>query len=588
MYSKESLELLRHKIDIVEVISQHIPLKRSGSSYKACCPFHDEKTPSFIVNKGDSHYHCFGCGAHGDAFSFLMSYAKWTFSQAIEFLAEKFNVQLEKSGDKTPEGPSKQVLRRVLDAVQQLYHFNLLHTAEGHEALNYLYERGIDLEFIQRFGIGYAPNLRDFLLRSARALDASWEDLENAGLIHPPQNGSRRDFFYDRILFPIRDPMGHVIGFSGRKFREETHGGKYVNTPETVLFKKSHVLFGLSYCRQKIAKDRKALIVEGQIDALRLIYEGFDYCVAGQGTAFGDGHASLLLQLGVIKVYLALDGDKAGREAAVKIGDIFQKKGVEVLIVPIPEGKDPDALVREKGPQQFADLIAGSIEYLPFLIAHYGKGMNSQSPSEKNSLVQKIRTQVLAWEQPVMVHETLRKLAQLTQVPEEMVLQSQHVTSIVPRFNRVNATSIDGDKILEMDVLRWLVVSSQNVPELVTIARKNLSENDFKNAPCRELFSVYFQAANQGIHPDILQLGAMLEKPEEHELLSDLLHKKIHLQKAHEGMREAVKKILTRNWMEQREVIRQKMQSGMCSEEEVLLLAKEFDTLKRTPPEIVL
>ncbi len=138
-----------------------------------------------------------------------------------------------------------------------------------------------------------------------------------------------------------------------------------------------------------------------------------------------------------------------------------------------------------------------------------------------------------------------------------------------------------------MDVLRWLVVSSQNVPELVTIARKNLSPLDFKNAPCRELFSVYFQAANQGIHPDILQLGGMLEKPEEHELLSDLLHKKIHLQKAHEGMLEAVKKILTRNWMEKREVIRQKMQSGMCSEDEVLLLAKEFDNLKRTPPEIV-
>jgi len=288
MYTKESLELLRQRIDLVEVLTPHLQLHRAGAAFKALCPFHEEKTPSFIVQRGDSHYHCFGCGAHGDAIAFLMNNVKMSFTEAVEHLAERFGVPLEKmDASEEVKGPSKSVLKEALDRAARLYHFLLLHSEEGQKALEYLYQRGIDLDFIRTFQIGYASNSPDLLKRFLYAQNVSEEVLLETGLIAA---SSKRDFFCDRITFPIRDPMGAVIGFSARKFKEETYGGKYINTSETPLFKKSQVLFALSYCRQKIAKERKAIIVEGQIDALRLIHSGFNYTVAGQGTAFGEGH----------------------------------------------------------------------------------------------------------------------------------------------------------------------------------------------------------------------------------------------------------------------------------------------------------
>jgi DNA primase len=269
MFTKESLELLRQRIDLPEVLSGHLDLQRSGSSYKALCPFHEEKTPSFMVQRGDSHYHCFGCGAHGDAIAFLMTHVKMGFAEAVESLAERFQVTLEKSEEPQGEkGPSKAKLKQALELASNLYHYLLLYSVEGQVALRYLYQRGLDLDFIRQFQVGFAVRQGDLLMRYLRihAIDERLQ--EQAGLISVAQSGRMRDFFSDRITFPIRDALGAVIGFSARKFKEETFGGKYINTPETPLFKKSRVLFGLSYCRSRIAKEAKAIIVEGQIDCL--------------------------------------------------------------------------------------------------------------------------------------------------------------------------------------------------------------------------------------------------------------------------------------------------------------------------------
>lgn len=421
LYTKESLDLLRQRIDLPEVISAHIDLKKAGSTFKALCPFHEEKTPSFVVNRGDNHYHCFGCGAHGDAIAFLMNHLKMGFMEAVDSLAEKFGVVLERDDKVENTGPSKTLLKEAMQLACRFYHFMLLQTEEGYKALEYLYKRGIDLEFIQRFEVGFAPRQRNVLYKILRSKELSDQVLHAAGLLSISDDGTKRDFFSDRIMFPIRDGMGNVIGFSGRKFKEETFGGKYINTPETPLFKKSHVLFGLSYSRKTITKDKKALVVEGQIDCLRLIQAGFDYAVAGQGTAFGEGHVRELLNLGVQTVYLALDGDTAGEEAAVKIGDLFQKKGIEVWVVPLPPKQDPDTLLRERGPDWFAQHLEKPTDYLTFLVEKLAKTNSLDSPSGKNALTQSVVERVRAWEHPVMVHESLRKLAQLVQVPEELI-----------------------------------------------------------------------------------------------------------------------------------------------------------------------
>lgn len=587
LYKKESLEQLRGKIDLIEVVSSHIKLQRSGSSYKACCPFHDEKTPSFVIQRDDTHYHCYGCGAHGDAIAFLMGYLKMGFMEAIEHLAERFHVVLEKAdGKEEVRGASKTALKAVLEKACLLYHHALLHTAPGHQALKYLYARGIDLDFIRKFRIGYVPEIYDFL---HKVLQEDEDLLAQAGLLHISESGRKKEFFWGRITFPICDASGMVIGFSARKFREETFGGKYINTPETPVFKKSSTLFGLSYSRQRIAKEKRALIVEGQIDALRLIHCGFDFTVAGQGTAFGEEHVKELIHLGVSHALLALDGDEAGQKAALKIGHLLQKKGVEVSIVPLPADCDPDSFLRERGESAFSSLLAQTLDYLTFFFNCMRKGKSLDSPAQKNEIIKTIATQIRSWEHPIMVHESLRKLASLAQIPEEMLpLERQPLLTTHNSRERVSFTveKVDPDKILETDLLRWLFFVGESQTPLVELIRAHLSENELRVPQCIRLYSLYMQAYAENRARDLLALGSSLEKPEEQNLLSEIMQKKINLQRAKEGIVETVRQILTRRWLQKREEIRIKIHSGKCSEEEALALAKEFDELKNKQPEI--
>ncbi len=584
IYSKESLDVLRQKIDLGEVISSYVSMQRSGASYKCLCPFHEEKTPSFMVHKGDSHYHCFGCGAHGDAISFLMEYVKMTFVEALESLAERFQVSLEKV-EEEEKGPNKKRLKQALEKASAFYRFFLLHSDEGREALEYLYEREIDLPFIEQFEIGYAPKQGDMVYKLLKAEGFSEEELQLAGLLHIGATGRRKDFFSERITFPVRDRMGVVIGFSARKFKEETFGGKYVNTSETPLFKKSHILFGFSYSRQRIAKERTALVVEGQIDALRLIFNGFDFTVAGQGTAFGDGHVKELLSLGINQVYLAFDGDKAGQEAAVKVGDLFQNKGMEVLILSLPKGSDPDAFLREHGKEAFSELLTKGIDYLSFYYKHLSSVQDMSSPSKKNEIVETIAARVRAWEHPILVHESLKKLAEVAGLPQEILGVEPLPRVQIARSSPLIPSRIDPDRILEMDLLRWLVLSPDPASFSFQMIEKYLCKEDFKIAACAGLFGTYLGLSFEE-RRDWLTLAGHLKQKEEQEILNELLQKKVNKQKIEEYVIETIKKLLHRNWTQRKEEILEKIKQN-SSEEEVFALAKVFNDLSKNPPQVV-
>jgi DNA primase len=584
-FSRESLELLRSRIDLIEVLSPYLKLQRAGASYKGLCPFHEEKTPSFIIQRGDSHYHCFGCGAHGDAIQFLMTHLKMSFVEAVESLAERFHVQLEESqDDNRPKGPPKIALKDALERACQFYQFCLLHTLEGHAALDYLYSRGVTLDFIQTFQIGLAPKTPQLFLKTMWEQRISNAILEEAGLM-----SKGREFFSDRITIPIRDAVGAVIGFSARKYKSDTFGGKYINTPETPLFKKSKVLFGLSYSRKTIAKERRALIVEGQIDALRLIYSGFHWTVAGQGTAFGEDHAKELMHLGVRQVYLALDGDTAGQEAAVKIGNLFQKEGVEVLVVQLPEKADPDVMLQEKGPEEWQKSLNASVDYLTFLVGHLSKTINTQSPAGKNELVQTIAKKIREWDHPLMVHESLRKLARLTQTPESIVgAPEQNVPQVyIKRSASVTFTEIDPDRILEADLLRWLFLMGESCAQLVPIAEANLTGEHFRVAAARSLYEKYLAATKENKPRDLLTLAIDLEQAAQQLFLAEILQKRVNRDRVVVCFIETVQKMLERHWMNQREEIKLKIYSGTCSEDEVLELARKFDQLKKARPQAI-
>lgn len=583
-FTRESLETLREKIDLVELISTHVPLKRMGASFKACCPFHEEKNPSFVVQRGAEHYHCFGCGAHGDAIAFLMNHLGLGFPEAVQHLAERFQVPLAyDEGEGKEKGPNRAKLKEALEKAALFYHFCLMETEEGSKALAYLFQRGIEKSFIERFTLGYAPRDPDAFRSLMRSQKVAESDLESCGLLLGGHRGSR-DFFSQRILFPIREKMGAIIGFSGRKIDESLPGGKYINTPETPLFKKSKVLFGLYESRKRIAKEKQAIVVEGQIDALRLIHEGIDFTVAGQGTAFGVDHVQELTQLGVIRVFLALDGDDAGRAAAVKIGDLFQMKGIEVRIVPLPQGSDPDSFLRERGKEAFLALLEQSVEYLRFA---YDQLSSSPSSGGKHRVVGHLAGQIRAWEEPVLVYESLQKLAGIAGIPLQLLGGS--VPPPKPRIEQkgsARAFEIDPDMVIEADVLRWLLVVGDQNSKLRTLVKKNLSQHEFRVSACQRLFSLYLEQIEGEKHLDLLSFTIALQEEELRALFVHLSEKKIQTGKAEEGLRSAIGKLLERNWMRKREELQSKITQAVSSDE-ALLLAAQFDKLKKEVPKVI-
>lgn len=584
IYAKESLDTLRQRVDLVDVISSHVEMQRSGAYFKARCPFHDEKSPSFTIQRGDRHYHCYGCGAHGDAIQFLIDHLRVSFSDAVEMLAQRFHVVMDTVEDSgAVRGPKKSEIKEALEQAARLYHFFLLHTQEGEEALRYLYGRDIELETIERWRIGLSLATPGPFHQGLRQLKFRDEVLIAAGLIQEREGRPPREFFQERIMFPICDASGAVIGFSARKIREATFGGKYINTTETSLFKKSRVLFGLHLCRRRIAKEQKAIIVEGQLDALRLIDGGLNLAVAAMGTAFGEGHVRELVQLGVKEVFLALDGDAAGQEATRKVGHLFQKSGVDTKVVRLPNGSDPDSFVRDEGVEAFTKLMNEGSDYLSFLVDHLGQQFNPDSPAGKNRLIQEITAQFQQWDSQVMVHESLRKLARLLQVPEEMVglTRAGGSNPLMRRSASAGWLQIDPDKILEGDLLRWLLLSGEKRAAIIQLVKANLQESDFKNDHCKLLYQKILLVGQSQENWDTLALAAEVGDHDAQALLDELLRKKINREKALEHVEETVKKLLERNWMHQRESIRLKLESGTCSEEEEMQLLQEFIALKR-------
>lgn len=581
-FTKNSLEQLRQRIDLVDLVSAHIDLKRAGAAFKACCPFHDERTPSFVIQRGDDHYHCFGCGAHGDGIRFVTDFLKLSFTEAVEMLAQRYHVTLEREeGEGATTGPPKKRLKELMEKSSRFFHFCLLHIEEGHRALDYLYQRGLDLSFIRRFEVGWAPT--GPLLQTYLGGEFDEGLLVAAGLVR--ENG--RSFFADRVTFPLRDAAGAVVGFSARKVREETFGGKYINSPETPLFHKSRFLFGLNYCRRRIAKEGRAIIVEGQIDALRLIEAGFNFTVAGLGTAFGEGQVLELKQLGLRELFLALDADEAGRTAAAKIGDLFQREGIEVFVVALPLGSDPDSLLNERGPDGFLELLNNRQDYLSFLVGHMGRKLNLDSPAGKSELVKTVSKQIHQWGDPTMVHESLRRLAKLVRLPEDVVGVGHQPQSQVAlrQMAKLGPIAVDGDQVLEQDLLRWLLLMTDQ-PRYRELAEAHLSPEALRTPICRQIYTAYLALAGEGESCDLLSLAMRIDPGEGQKALSEILKKRVNRERAEGQFLETIQKLLERNWMEERERVKQRIQLGEGSEEEILTLAKEFDRLKTRPPEV--
>ncbi|MBN2683817.1 MAG: DNA primase [Pontiellaceae bacterium] len=394
MISKESIEEIRSRCDIVEVVGAYLPqLRRRGSTYKCNCPFHQEKTPSFTVNDARQIFHCFGCGAGGDVFRFVMEYEKVDFVTAVSLLAERVGVELAYEGGGAPEkGGNKDVLFKLHSDATLFYHRMLLDSPDAAEARRYLEERDLPPDVVKEFQIGYAPNDWDGLLKRALKKGYAAEQLEAAGLVVPSERAGKTSYydrFRNRIMFPICDHMGRVIGFSGRIMNKAEKSAKYVNSPETLLFKKNRVLFAFDKARKAIVDARQAIVVEGQIDAIRCHQAGLSNVVASQGTALTENHARLIKRY-ADEVVLVLDADAAGIKAALASSEIFMAAELAVRVVTLPQGEDPDSLIRKEGAEALTSRVVEAPSALDFLIDASEKQEDVETEAGRMRVVQSV------------------------------------------------------------------------------------------------------------------------------------------------------------------------------------------------------
>ena len=366
--SDSVLEDIKSRVDIAELISSYgVQLKHAGSSIKACCPFHNERTPSFSVNQAKGFYHCFGCGESGDAIKFVMKYEGLDFMSAVRKLAEQCGVKIEERED--PEAGKRKRLFALMAELAQFYHRCLGKMREAQIARDYLAGRDLGEDTQDSFLIGYAPNGVSPILKWAEKYGYTPAELEAAGVIKLPSSPGDLGYhrFSGRLMFPVKDRQGRIVAFSGRQLVERKNSGKYVNSPETAIFKKSKVLFGFDRAAAKIAKSphREAIICEGQIDTIRLHISGFPVAVASQGTSFTDEHAKMLKTVADAAL-LVFDDDAAGHKATIRTAAMLLAAGMPVRVVSLPGGEDPDSFLRKKGADEFQQLIDAAESVVSF------------------------------------------------------------------------------------------------------------------------------------------------------------------------------------------------------------------------------
>lgn len=373
MITQDSIEALKARLDIVDIVGSYIELKRAGSSFKAPCPFHDEKSPSFVVNPTRQSYHCFGCGAHGDGIKFVMEYEKLNYPEAIEKLAASTNFTLHYT-DSTKQKKRSTLLESLNDWYQKLLEQN-------RTAQEYLHERGVYASSIERFGIGYAPTSPETLRFLEQQKFSSAEAIEQ-GAIGRGEEGRLFARFIERITFPIHSTSGAIVGFGGRTITG--HQAKYVNSAQSAIFNKSRLLYAYHLAREAIYRRREIIVTEGYLDVVMLHQAGFTHAVATLGTALTTEHLPLLRK-GEPKVFVAYDGDKAGRAAAFKASKLLSSSGFDGGVILFEGGLDPADMIKNGQIEQLGALLRRPIPFIEFVITESIAAYDLQDPKAKET-----------------------------------------------------------------------------------------------------------------------------------------------------------------------------------------------------------
>lgn len=380
IYGEEIIEEVRSRNDIVDLISTYVPLKKKGSSYFGLCPFHNEKSPSFSVSRDKQMYYCFGCGAGGNVFTFLMEYENFSFPEAVRYLAERAGMELpqEELNEEARQEMDAKAKLREMNKLSANYFYYLLHSKRGEKGLAYLKNRGISDETIKRFGLGYADIYNDDLYRFLKSKGYSDEDLKDSALVTIDERRGGSDKFWNRVMFPIMDVNNRVIGFGGRVMGEGSP--KYLNSKETRLFDKSRNLYGLNFARSSRKKD--IILCEGYMDVISMHQAGFTNAVAALGTAFTSGHGTLLKRY-TENVILSFDSDEAGQRAILRAIPILKEAGLTVRVLDLTPYKDPDEFIKGLGKEALEERIQKAMSSFMFQVKVAAQKYDQDDPEEK-------------------------------------------------------------------------------------------------------------------------------------------------------------------------------------------------------------
>jgi DNA primase len=424
LISPESLDRVKQAADIVEVISAHTDLRRQGARYVGLCPFHEERTPSFSVEPQEKLYHCFGCGVGGDVIKFVEEKEGLGFAEAVELLADRYGVELEREQEDPRAEARRQHRRRLeqlLDRAAAFYANYLWESEEAAKARGYLAERGLGEEALRAFGVGYAPSAWDKILVRGQHAGFSVEELRGVGLVQRGRSGGEYDRFRERIMFPIRDRRGRVLGFGGRAMRSD-QGAKYVNTAETDFFHKSQMLYGVDCAKAAIAKAGRAVVAEGYTDVLALHQAGIEEAVGVMGTAITEEQVAALSGM-VDEVVLALDADSAGQEAMLRAQRVAAGRRMRLRVAAMPAGEDPaEMMAAEGGPERFRALLDGAEELTAFQVGLVLERTDVGSPVERDRALAEVAPVLAGMGEGASREELVRRVAERLDFDPAMVM----------------------------------------------------------------------------------------------------------------------------------------------------------------------
>lgn len=528
-YSDEIIEEVRSKNDIVDVISSYVKLQKKGSSYFGLCPFHNEKSPSFSVSREKQMYYCFGCGAGGNVFTFLMEYENYSFQEALKYLADRAGVELpeaEYSKEARERADQKAILLEINKVAAQ-YFYVQLKSPQGAHALSYLKDRGLSDEMIHSFGLGYSNKYSNDLYQYLKSKGYRDELIVKAGLVTVDERYGVSDKFWNRVMFPIMDSNSRVIGFGGRVMGDAKP--KYLNSPETMIFEKSRNLYGLN--RARSSRKPYFLLCEGYMDVISLHQAGFSNAVASLGTALTPGHASLIKRY-VKEVYLTYDSDEAGTKAALRAMPILKDVGITARIIRMEPYKDPDEFIKHLGAEAFEERIHKARNGFMFGLEVLERDYDLTTPEGKTDFMKEAAKRLTQFDEEIERSNYIEAVAKTYHVGFEelrkLVLKMAVQTGLakqVERPKRLDGKSRekeDGHVKSQKILLTWLIEDEGIFNQI----RRYITPDDFTGELYKKVAALlYEQYEGQDVNP--ARIMNHFTDEEEHREVASLFHTKI-------------------------------------------------------------